>query len=153
MLNQCGGVTVPSLQWGCDLTGEHEQYLLSHCGQKPLFVTDFPASIKPFYAKCTEETGNQQTVASLDLLIPGVGEVVGGTIREDCYNVLRDRMERDGGSEAVAQYQWYLDLRRFGSVPHGGFGLGFERLLQCMLGLENIRDVIPFPRYAGSCQL
>lgn len=142
-------------KWGCDLQTEHEQYLVMHCGELPLFITDFPASIKPFYAKSNDDGGQHgdtalETAASLDLLVPGVGEIVGGTVREERYHTLERKLESEG---KLPHYQWYLDLRKFGTFPHGGFGLGFERLLQAMLGIENIRDTIPFPRFAGSCQI
>lgn len=96
------------------------------------------------------EDGPQNTVAAVDLLVPGVGELFGGSLREERYHVLEQRLARSGLTKA---YQWYLDLRKFGSVPHGGFGMGFERYLQCILGVDNIKDVIPFPRFTHSCLL
>ena len=109
-------------------------------------MTEFPAAIKPFYMRAVE---NSTSAAAVDLLMPLVGEVVGGSLREERYDVLQERLQRLGTAD---HYQWYLDLRRFGTVPHGGFGLGFERLLQSILGAD-IRDVIPFPRYLGSCPM
>lgn len=136
-------------KWGEDLRTEHEKYLVRHCGGTPVFVTNYPAALKPFYMRDNED-GPQPTVAAVDLLVPGVGELFGGSLREERYHVLEQRLARSGLTEA---YQWYLDLRQFGSVPHGGFGMGFERYLQCILGVDNIKDVIPFPRFTHSCLL
>lgn len=136
-------------KWGEDLRTEHEKYLVRHCGGTPVFVTNYPAALKPFYMRDNED-GPQPTVAAVDLLVPGVGELFGGSLREERYHVLEQRLARSGLTEA---YQWYLDLRQFGSVPHGGFGMGFERYLQCILGIDNIKDVIPFPRFTHSCLL
>uniref|UniRef100_A0A3P8Z8S1 asparagine--tRNA ligase n=1 Tax=Esox lucius TaxID=8010 RepID=A0A3P8Z8S1_ESOLU len=135
--------------WGCDLQTEHEKYLVKHCGNIPLFVTDYPYTLKPFYARDNLDKP-LHTVAAVDLLVPGVGELCGGTLREERLDLLKTRLALAGLDET---YRWYLDLRRFGSVPHGGFGMGFERYLQCVLGVDNIRDVIPFPRYSHSCLL
>ncbi|XP_069325259.1 asparaginyl-tRNA synthetase isoform X3 [Eulemur rufifrons] len=135
--------------WGIDLQTEHEKYLLKHCGNIPVFIINYPLALKPFYMRDNED-GPQHTVAAVDLLVPGVGELFGGSLREERYHVLEQRLARLGLKEA---YQWYLDLRQFGSVPHGGFGMGFERYLQCILGVENIKDVIPFPRFTHSCLL
>uniref|UniRef100_A0A8C8ZTC8 asparagine--tRNA ligase n=1 Tax=Prolemur simus TaxID=1328070 RepID=A0A8C8ZTC8_PROSS len=135
--------------WGIDLQTEHEKYLLKHCGNIPVFIINYPSALKPFYMRDNED-GPQHTVAAVDLLVPGVGELFGGSLREERYHVLEQRLARSGLQEA---YQWYLDLRRFGSVPHGGFGMGFERYLQCILGVENIKDVMPFPRFTHSCLL
>ncbi|XP_075858460.1 asparaginyl-tRNA synthetase isoform X4 [Microcebus murinus] len=135
--------------WGIDLQTEHEKYLLKHCGNIPVFIINYPLALKPFYMRENED-GPQHTVAAVDLLVPGVGELIGGSLREERYHVLEQRLARSGLKEV---YQWYLDLRRFGSVPHGGFGMGFERYLQCILGVENIKDVIPFPRFTHSCLL
>ncbi|XP_072040724.1 asparaginyl-tRNA synthetase-like isoform X2 [Amphiura filiformis] len=134
-------------KWGCDLLKEHEKFLVSHCDNIPVFVVDYPADIKPFYAKSNDDPS---TVAAVDLLVPDVGELVGGTVREDRLDILQQRLD---DLKLTDSYQWYLDLRRFGNVPHSGFGLGFERYLQFLLGVEHIRDVIPFPRYAHSCLL
>ncbi|XP_073735885.1 asparaginyl-tRNA synthetase isoform X3 [Callorhinus ursinus] len=135
--------------WGVDLHTEHEKYLVKHCGNIPVFVINYPLALKPFYMRDNED-GPQHTVAAVDLLVPGVGELFGGSLREERYHFLEPRLARSGLTEA---YQWYLDLRRFGSVPHGGFGMGFERYLQCILGIDNIKDVIPFPRFTHSCIL
>ncbi|KAM5223805.1 asparaginyl-tRNA synthetase isoform 7-T9 [Hipposideros larvatus] len=135
--------------WGGDLHTEHEKYLVKHCGNIPVFVINYPLALKPFYMRDNED-GPQHTVAAVDLLVPGVGELFGGSLREERYHFLEQRLARLGLTEA---YQWYLDLRRFGSVPHGGFGMGFERYLQCILGIDNIKDVIPFPRFTHSCLL
>uniref|UniRef100_A0A8C9KWY1 asparagine--tRNA ligase n=1 Tax=Serinus canaria TaxID=9135 RepID=A0A8C9KWY1_SERCA len=129
-----------SLQWGCDLQTEHEKYLVKHCGEVPVFVVNYPYDLKPFYMRDNED-GPQHTVAAVDLLVPGVGELCGGSLREERLPFLESRLQR------------YLDLRKFGSVPHGGFGMGFERYLQYILGVDNIKDVIPFPRFSHSCLL
>ncbi|XP_022604632.1 probable asparagine--tRNA ligase, mitochondrial [Seriola dumerili] len=135
--------------WGCDLQTEHEKYLVKHCGNIPVFVTDYPYDLKPFYARDNQDHP-KHTAAAVDLLVPGVGELCGGSLREERLDLLRARLEEVGLEET---YSWYLDLRRFGSVPHGGFGLGFERFLQCILGIDNIKDVTPFPRFSHSCLL
>ncbi|XP_041663614.1 probable asparagine--tRNA ligase, mitochondrial [Cheilinus undulatus] len=135
--------------WGCDLQTEHEKHLVKHCGNIPVFVTDYPYNLKPFYARDNQDPP-EHTAAAVDLLVPGVGELCGGSLREERLDLLRARLEEAGLEET---YSWYLDLRRFGSVPHGGFGLGFERYLQCVLGVENIKDAIPFPRFSHSCLL
>uniref|UniRef100_A0A4W6CFJ2 asparagine--tRNA ligase n=1 Tax=Lates calcarifer TaxID=8187 RepID=A0A4W6CFJ2_LATCA len=126
--------------WGCDLQTEHEKYLVKHCGNIPVFVTDYPYDLKPFYARDNQDHP-EHTAAAVDLLVPGVGELCGGSLREERLDLLSARLQE------------YLDLRRFGSLPHGGFGLGFERYLQCILGVDNIKDVIPFPRFSHSCLL
>ncbi|XP_031243277.1 probable asparagine--tRNA ligase, mitochondrial isoform X2 [Mastomys coucha] len=136
-------------KWGVDLQTEHEKYLVRHCGNIPVFVINYPSELKPFYMRENED-GPQHTVAAVDLLVPGVGELFGGSLREERYHILEQRLARSGLTKA---YQWYLDLRKFGSVPHGGFGMGFERYLQCILGVDNIKDVIPFPRFTHSCLL
>ncbi|KAM6139728.1 asparaginyl-tRNA synthetase isoform 2-T2 [Pterocles gutturalis] len=136
-------------EWGCDLQTEHEKYLVKHCGEIPVFVINYPYDLKPFYMRDNED-GPQHTVAAVDLLVPGVGELCGGSLREERLPFLESRLQRLGLTDA---YQWYLDLRKFGSVPHGGFGMGFERYLQYILGVDNIKDVIPFPRFSHSCLL
>ncbi|XP_041359181.1 probable asparagine--tRNA ligase, mitochondrial [Gigantopelta aegis] len=141
----------PSFQfkvsWGCDFQKEHEKYLTHIVGGIPVFITDFPASIKPFYAKMNSD---DKTVAAVDLLVPSVGELIGGTLREHRFSVLDSKLDSIQKRE---NYDWYLDLRKFGSAPHGGFGMGFERYLQFLLGVSNIRDVIPFPRSPSNCKL
>ncbi|XP_071372455.1 asparaginyl-tRNA synthetase isoform X2 [Centroberyx affinis] len=135
--------------WGCDLQTEHEKHLVKHCGSIPVFVTDYPYDLKPFYARDNQDRP-KHTAAAVDLLVPGVGELCGGSLREERPDLLRARLAQAGLEDT---YGWYLDLRRFGSVPHGGFGMGFERYLQCILGVDNIKDVIPFPRFSHSCLL
>nr|XP_057936191.1 probable asparagine--tRNA ligase, mitochondrial [Doryrhamphus excisus]XP_057936192.1 probable asparagine--tRNA ligase, mitochondrial [Doryrhamphus excisus] len=149
ILNRSSQTFTFPTHWGCDLQTEHEKYLVKHCGQRPVFVTDYPYQLKPFYARDNQD-GPEHTAAAVDLLVPGVGELCGGSLREERLDLLRARLEEVGLEDA---YSWYLDLRRFGSVPHGGFGMGFERYLQCILGVENIKDVIPFPRCSHSCLL
>jgi asparaginyl-tRNA synthetase len=127
--------------WGCDLQTEHERYLTEDFLKKPVIVTDYPRTLKPFYMKCNEDN---KTVAAMDVLVPGVGEIIGGSQREDCLEVIESRM--DEMHMKKEDYWWYLDLRRFGSVPHAGFGLGLERTVQFCSGMANIRDVIPYPR-------
>ncbi|NXB71800.1 SYNM protein, partial [Donacobius atricapilla] len=136
-------------EWGCDLQTEHEKYLVKHCGEVPVFVVNYPYDLKPFYMRDNED-GPQHTVAAVDLLVPGIGELCGGSLREERLSFLESRLQRLGLTDT---YQWYLDLRKFGSVPHGGFGMGFERYLQYILGVDNIKDVIPFPRFSHSCLL
>ncbi|XP_010218186.1 PREDICTED: probable asparagine--tRNA ligase, mitochondrial, partial [Tinamus guttatus] len=136
-------------EWGCDLQTEHEKYLVKHCGEVPLFVINYPYDLKPFYMRDNED-GPQHTVAAVDLLVPGIGELCGGSLREERLHFIQSRLQRLGLADT---YQWYLDLRKFGSVPHGGFGMGFERYLQYLLGVDNIKDVIPFPRFSHSCLL
>ncbi len=133
------------VQWGIDLQSEHERYLTEEVFRRPLVVTDYPATIKPFYMRVNEDG---RTVAAMDILVPGIGELVGGSQREERYDVLESRMVEAGID--LEEYQWYLDLRRYGTVPHAGFGLGFERLVQFVTGMKNIREVIPFPRTPGS---
>lgn len=129
------------VDFGTDLQTEHERYLVEEHFQKPVVVFDYPASIKPFYMRVNE---GGQTVAAMDVLLPRVGEVVGGSQREERPSVLQERMQVQGMN--IEEYSWYLDLRRYGTVPHSGFGLGFERLLMFLTGVPNIRDVLPFPR-------
>lgn len=138
-----------STEWGCDLQTEHEKYLVKHCGNQPVFVTDYPYDLKPFYARDNQDHP-RHTAAAVDLLVPGIGELCGGSLREERLDLLTARLE---AAELEETYSWYLDLRRFGSVPHGGFGMGFERYLQCILGIDNIKDVVPFPRFSHSCLL
>ncbi|NWV63567.1 SYNM protein, partial [Malurus elegans] len=149
ILKQAPQTFVFKPEWGCDLQTEHEKYLVKHCGEVPVFVVNYPYDLKPFYMRDNED-GPQHTVAAVDLLVPGVGELCGGSLREERLPFLESRLQRLGLTDA---YQWYLDLRKFGSVPHGGFGMGFERYLQYILGVDNIKDVIPFPRFSHSCLL
>ncbi len=133
------------VEWGRDLQSEHERYLSEDVFKCPITVTDYPASIKPFYMRVNEDN---KTVAAMDILVPGIGEIIGGSQREERLEVLETRMIEAGIK--LADYNWYLDLRRYGSVPHSGFGLGFERLVQFVTGMANIREVIAFPRTPGS---
>ncbi len=133
--------------WGCDLQTEHERYLTEKIYGKPLFVTDYPKEIKAFYMRVNDDN---KTVAAMDLLVPGVGEIIGGSQREERIDVLLARMAECGLDEK--DYGWYLDLRRYGGARHAGFGLGFERLIMYMTGVGNIRDAIPFPRTPGSAE-
>jgi asparaginyl-tRNA synthetase len=133
--------------WGCDLQTEHERFLTVQVMQKPVFVTDYPKEIKAFYMR---QNDDGKTVAAMDLLVPAVGELVGGSQREERTDVLEAHIRALGLAEA--DYAWYLDLRRFGGVRHAGFGLGFERMLMYLTGMANIRDVIAFPRTSGSAE-
>jgi len=127
--------------WGCDLQSEHEKYLTEKVYKKPVIVTDYPKEIKAFYMKLNDDG---KTVRAMDVLVPGLGEIIGGSEREEVLETLEKRIEETG--MRVEDYWWYLDLRRYGTVPHAGFGLGFERLLLYITGMGNIRDVIPYPR-------
>ncbi len=133
--------------WGLDLQSEHERYLCEKVFKKPIVMIDYPKEIKAFYMKLNDD---EKTVRAMDILVPRIGEIVGGSQREDDYDTLFSRIQESGLNPE--DYWWYLDLRRFGSVVHSGFGLGFERLIQFITGLSNIRDVIPFPRTPGSVE-
>ncbi len=132
------------VSWGSDLQTEHERYLTEKVFEKPVFVTDYPKEIKAFYMR---QNDDGKTVAAMDMLVPGIGELIGGSQREERYDLLLKRMHEMGLN--TTDYSWYLDLRRYGGAKHAGFGLGFERLLMYLTGISNIRDVIPFPRTAG----
>ena len=134
--------------WGCDLQTEHERYLTEKVFKRPVFVTDYPKEIKAFYMKLNEDG---KTVAAMDCLVPGIGEIIGGSQREDDYDKLVGRMEELGLKKE--DYDFYLDLRKYGSARHAGFGLGFERCVMYLTGMGNIRDVIPFPRTVNNCEL
>ena len=134
--------------WGCDLQTEHERYLTEEIFRRPVFVTDYPAEIKAFYMK---QNSDKKTVAAMDCLVPGIGEIIGGSQREDDLGKLTQRMDELGLKKE--DYGFYLDLRKYGSVRHSGFGLGFERCVMYLTGVSNIRDVIPFPRTVGNCEL
>ena len=134
--------------WGCDLQTEHERYLTEKVFKRPVFVTDYPKEIKAFYMKLNEDG---KTVAAMDCLVPGIGEIIGGSQREDDYDKLVGRMEEMGLNKE--DYDFYLDLRKYGSARHAGFGLGFERCVMYLTGMGNIRDVIPFPRTVNNCEL
>jgi asparaginyl-tRNA synthetase len=131
-------------EWGCDLQSEHEKYLTEKVAGGPVIVTDYPKDIKAFYMK---QNDDGKTVRAMDVLVPRLGEIIGGSQREDNLEKLCKRMIEMGMK--IEDYPWYLDLRRYGSVPHAGFGLGFERLIQYVTGIANIRDAIPFPRAVG----
>ncbi|MCL2220868.1 MAG: asparagine--tRNA ligase [Oscillospiraceae bacterium] len=133
--------------WGCDLQTEHERFLSEKQFKKPVFVTDYPKDIKAFYMRLSDD---EKTVAAMDLLVPGVGELIGGSQREERMDILTRRIEEMGLE--VESYGWYLDLRRFGGTKHAGFGIGFERLIMYLTGVSNIRDVVPFPRTVGSAE-
>ncbi len=135
------------VEWGSDLQTEHERFITEQLYQKPVFVVDYPKAIKAFYMK---QNPDGKTVAAMDCLVPGVGEIIGGSQREDSHDVLAARILELGMNPE--DYGWYLDLRRYGSVKHAGFGLGFERIIMYLTGVNNIRDVIPFPRTTGSAQ-
>ena len=134
--------------WGVDLASEHERYLVEDHFKRPVILTDYPKEIKAFYMKLNED---QKTVAAMDCLVPGIGEIIGGSQREDDYVKLKNRMEELGLN--AEDYDFYLDLRKYGSTRHAGFGLGFERCVMYLTGMGNIRDVIPFPRTVGNCEL
>ncbi len=136
------------VSWGCDLQTEHERYLTEVIYKKPVFVTDYPKDIKAFYMKLNDDN---KTVAAMDLLVPGIGEIIGGSQREDDYDKLVKRMEEMKLN--VEDYDFYLDLRKYGSARHAGFGLGFERCVMYLTGMGNIRDVVPFPRTVNNCEL
>lgn len=135
------------VKWGTDLQAEHERFLTEKHFHAPVILYDYPASIKPFYMKVNE---GGETVRAMDVLVPRVGEIIGGSQREDRLDVLESRMQQQGLN--AEDYWWYLDLRRFGTVPHSGFGLGLERMVQAVTGMANIRDVIPFPRTPGNAE-
>ncbi len=133
--------------WGSDLQSEHERYIAEEHCKKPVILTDYPKDLKAFYMRNNEDG---KTVAAMDILVPKIGEIIGGSQREDRYDLLLEKAKKHGLDPTV--YSWYFDLRRYGSVPHAGFGLGFERLVQFITGVENIRDVNAFPRTPGHCE-
>lgn len=135
------------VEWGCDLQTEHERYLTEQLMKKPVFVINYPKEIKAFYMRINDDN---RTVAAMDLLVPGIGEIIGGSQREDRYDVLENRIKELGLN--MEEYQWYLDMRRFGGAPHAGFGLGFERMMMYITGMQNIRDVIPYPRTVNNAE-
>ncbi|MBO7600603.1 MAG: asparagine--tRNA ligase, partial [Lachnospiraceae bacterium] len=136
------------VHWGSDLQTEHERYLTEVEFKRPVFVTDYPKEIKAFYMKLNEDG---KTVAAMDCLVPGIGEIIGGSQREDDYDKLLKRMEECGLKKE--DYDFYLDLRKYGTARHAGFGLGFERCVMYLTGMGNIRDVLPFPRTVNNCEL
>jgi asparaginyl-tRNA synthetase len=144
ILERSGRTFEYPVRWGTDLQSEHERYLTEEHVKRPVVVTDYPAAIKAFYMYGNDDG---KAVRAMDVLVPRIGEIVGGSQREHRHDVLEARMQALGME--LEPLRWYLDLRRFGSVPHAGFGLGFERLVQFATGMANIRDVIPFPRVPG----
>ena len=147
ILKNCGKEFDYPVSWGIDLQTEHERYLTEEYFKKPLFVTDYPKDIKAFYMRLNDDN---KTVAATDLLVPGIGEIIGGSQREERLDVLKNRMNELGLKEE--DYWWYLELRKYGETKHAGFGLGFERLIMYITGMTNIRDVIPFPRTPGTSE-
>lgn len=145
ILEKCGAEFKYPVYWGCDLQTEHERYLTEQVYKRPTFVTDYPKEIKAFYMRRNDDG---KTVAAADLLVPAVGEIIGGSQREERLDVLTEVIRAAGMQPE--DYDWYLDLRRYGSVKHAGFGLGFERMVMYVTGMSNIRDVLPFPRTTGS---
>lgn len=135
------------VEWGSDLQTEHERYLTEEIFKRPVFVTDYPKEIKAFYMRLNDDG---KTVAAMDCLVPGIGEIIGGSQREERYDVLTSRMKELGLKEE--DYSWYLDLRRYGGTKHAGYGLGFERAVMYLTGMSNIRDVLPFPRTVGNAE-
>jgi len=135
------------VKWGVDLQSEHERYLTEKVYNQPVIVTDYPREIKAFYMKLNND---KKTVRAMDILVPRLGEIIGGSEREDNYNLLKQRIMDSGLNPD--DYWWYLDLRKYGSAPHSGFGLGFERLIQFVTGMQNIRDVIPYPRTVNNLE-
>ncbi len=145
ILQNCGKEFEFPVEWGIDLSSEHERYLAEEHVGAPIIMQNYPKDIKAFYMRINDDN---KTVAAMDILAPGIGEIIGGSQREDSLEALSHKMKEHGLPDET--YDWYLDLRRFGSVPHSGFGLGFERLVQFVSGMKNIRDVIPFPRVPGN---
>jgi asparaginyl-tRNA synthetase len=144
ILQNCGQSFEFPVQWGIDLQSEHERYLAEKHIGRPVVLMNYPKDIKAFYMRLNDD---DRTVAAMDVLAPGIGEIIGGSQREERLEVLDSRMEASGLDKEV--YSWYRDLRRYGTVPHAGFGLGFERFVSYVTGLNNVRDVIPFPRTPG----
>ncbi len=147
MLKESGENFAYPVEWGLDLQTEHERYLCEKVFKKPVFVTDYPKEIKAFYMRLNEDN---KTVAATDLLVPGIGELIGGSQREEREEILLEKlMSLDMNEE---DYWWYLELRKYGGTKHSGYGLGFERLIMYLTGMTNIRDVIPFPRTTGNAE-
>ena len=144
ILKNCGRKFEYPVEWGIDLQTEHERYLTEEHFKRPVFVTDYPKDIKAFYMRINDDN---KTVAAADCLVPGIGEIIGGSQREERLDVLKARMTELGLKEE--DYWWYLELRKYGQTKHSGFGLGFERLIMYLTGMSNIRDVLPFPRTTG----
>ncbi len=147
LLQESGEEFQYPVEWGIDLQTEHERYITEKIFKKPVFVTDYPKEIKAFYMRLNDDG---KTVAACDLLVPGVGEIIGGSQREERYDLLKSRIEEIGMTEE--DYWWYLELRKYGGVVHSGYGLGFERIIMYITGMSNIRDVLPFPRTPKTCE-
>lgn len=147
LLKESGENFAYPVEWGLDLQSEHERYLCEHVFKRPVFVTDYPQEIKAFYMRLNEDN---KTVAATDLLVPGIGELIGGSQREEREDVLAGKIKELGMSEE--DYWWYLELRKYGGTKHSGYGIGFERLIMYLTGMTNIRDVIPFPRTPGNAE-
>ena len=147
LLKKSGEKFVYPVEWGCDLQTEHERYLTEKIYNKPVFVIDYPKEIKAFYMRLNDDN---KTVAAMDLLVPGVGEIIGGSQREERMEVLQARMKEMGLKEE--DYSWYMNLRKYGGTKHAGYGLGFERIIMYLTGVSNIRDVIPYPRTVGNAE-
>jgi asparaginyl-tRNA synthetase len=143
-LQKCGVHFQFAPTWGAALQSEHERWLADSFARGPIFVTDYPSAIKPFYMR---QNDDGKTVACFDLLVPQIGELVGGSLREERPTLLEAAIQRQGLDDGV--YQWYLDLRKFGGAPHGGYGMGFERLISWLSGIDNVRECIPMPRWSG----
>jgi asparaginyl-tRNA synthetase len=150
LLNRSGKNFEFPTNWGVDLQSEHERYLTEELFKKPVIVTDYPREIKAFYMRRNDD---EKTVAAMDVLAPRIGEIIGGSQREERHDMLLERIrEHAGRGMKEESYWWYLDLRRFGGVQHAGFGMGFERMMMYLTGMKNIRDVIPFPRTPGNAE-
>ena len=147
LLQKNNGAFEFPVEWGSDIQSEHERYLSETMFKKPVIVYDYPRSIKAFYMRANDDG---KTVRAMDVLVPRIGELIGGSEREERYDALLDRIRELKLEEK--NYWWYLELRKYGSAPHAGFGLGFERLMLLVTGMQNIRDVIPFPRYPGNAE-
>jgi asparaginyl-tRNA synthetase len=147
ILKKSGETFEYPVEWGIDLQTEHERYITEKVFKKPVFVTDYPTEIKAFYMRLNDD---KKTVSAMDLLVPGVGEIIGGSQREERLDILEQRMAELGLNKE--DYWWYMELRKYGGTKHSGFGLGFERVIMYLTGVTNIRDVIPFPRTTGSAE-
>ena len=146
ILLKCGKKFENKVSWGVDLNSEHERYLAEEHVGGPVVLQNYPKDIKSFYMRLNDDG---KTVAAMDILAPGIGEIIGGSQREERLDILDSRLSEMGLNPA--DYSWYRDLRRYGTVPHAGFGLGFERLVAYATGVQNVRDVIPFPRTPNNC--
>lgn len=147
LLKKSGADFKYPVEWGCDLQTEHERYLTEKVFGKPVFVINYPKEIKSFYMRLNDDG---KTVAAMDMLVPGVGEIIGGSQREERLDVLLERMKECNLKEE--DYWWYINLRKFGGTKHAGYGLGFERIIMYLTGVSNIRDVIPYPRTVGNAE-